>query len=130
MTPSDEERRARGRQQFAEVTGFEAPEPTDAFTQMTVDHVFAEIWTRPGLTRKERRWIALSCAAAASAERPLRFHVSSALATGDITIDEMREFVAQFAVYQGYPKAATLSALVDEAWRALEAQATPASDQS
>ena len=120
MTASDEERRTRGREKFAEVTGFDAPEPSDPLTEMTVDHVFGEIWTRPGLTRKERRWIALSCAAAASAERPLRVHVASALGTGDISIDEMREFVAHFAVYQGYPKAATLNAVVEEAWRALD----------
>jgi 4-carboxymuconolactone decarboxylase len=111
---TDDDRRARGKRMFEEVNGFPVGDLTTPLTEMTIDHVFGEVWTRPGLTRKERRWIALSCAASTGSDFALRFHVQGALTSGDITTGEMREFVAQFAVYQGYPKASVLGALVEE----------------
>jgi 4-carboxymuconolactone decarboxylase len=112
-----EERRALGSRVFEEVNGFPALDVDgDPLREAVVDHVFGEIWTRPGLSRKERRWIALSCAGASGSAIAMRAHVTSALQTGDITIEEMREFVLHFAVYQGYPKAAALHAAVEEAW--------------
>ena len=41
--------------------------------------------------------------------------MSSALQSGDITLDELREAVAHFAVYQGFPKATTFHLAVEEA---------------
>ena len=40
--------------------------------------------------------------------------------SGDITVDELREAVAHFAVYQGYPRATVLSAAIEEAWARLQ----------
>jgi len=112
---TDEERRALGSRMFEEVNRFPVPPEMDPITEATIDHVFAEIWTRPGLSRKERRWIALSCAGASGSLIAMQAHASSALESGDITIEELREFVLQFAVYQGFPKATTLRAAVESA---------------
>jgi 4-carboxymuconolactone decarboxylase len=114
---TDEDRRARGARVFEEVNGFPAPSAIDPLTEATLDHVFAEIWTRPGLTRKERRWIALSCAGASGSAVAMQAHAASALQSGDITIEELREFVLQFAVYQGFPKATALRAAIEDAER-------------
>jgi 4-carboxymuconolactone decarboxylase len=111
-----EDRRSRGERVFEEVNNFPAPALRDPLTEATIEHVFAEIWSRPGLSRKERRWIALSCVGASGSPIAMRAHVTSALQTGDITIDELREFVLQFAVYQGFPKATALRSVVEEAW--------------
>ncbi len=99
---------------FEEVNGFPA-RAIDPLSEATIDHVFAEVWTRPGLSRKERRWIALSCAGASGSSIAMQAHVTGALQSGDITIEELREFVLHFAVYQGFPKATTLWAAVEEA---------------
>ena len=112
---SGEDRRARGARVFEEVNCFPAPPAVDPLTEATIDHVFAEIWTRPGLSRKERRWIALSCAGASGSAVAMQAHATSALQSGDITIKELREFVLQFAVYQGFPKATALRAAVEDA---------------
>jgi 4-carboxymuconolactone decarboxylase len=120
MSDPQDDRRAAGRATFEQVNGFPAPEPTQPFLEMTVDHVFGEIWTRPGLTRKERRWIAITGVASAGAEMALRIHVAAALSSGDITVAELREAVTHFAVYQGYPRATVLSAAVEEAWARLQ----------
>jgi 4-carboxymuconolactone decarboxylase len=47
--------RARARQQWEEVNTFPAVDPVDAYTEMTLDHVFGEVWSRPGLARRDRR---------------------------------------------------------------------------
>ena len=76
MSDDTDARRAAGEAMFEEVNGFAAPAPGHPFIDMTVDHVFGEVWTRPGLTRKERRWIAITGVASAGrrdgAEGPRR----------------------------------------------------------
>ncbi len=116
MSDDTDARRAAGEAKFEEVNGFAAPAPGHPFIDMTVDHVFGEVWTRPGLTRKERRWIAITGVASAGAEMALRVHVGSALRSGDITVDELREAVTHFAVYQGYPRATVFNAVVEDTW--------------
>lgn len=120
-----DERRESGRQMFEQVNGFPAPRSEVPLIEMTVDHVFGEVWTRPGLTRKERRWIAITGVASAGAEMALKVHVGAALRSGDITVDELREAVAHFAVYQGYPRATVFNAAVEEAWASMQAEPGP-----
>jgi 4-carboxymuconolactone decarboxylase len=108
-------RRDLGRRVFAEVNGFPPPDLAHPITEITVDHVFGEIWTRPGLTRKERRWISITSVAAAGATEALEYHLLSALGSGDITLEELHEAVAHFAVYQGFPKATTFHFAVERA---------------
>ena len=85
-------------------------------TPKLLDFVFAEVWQRPGLSRRDRRFVTLPCVAAADAEGPLRDHVYAALNSGDVTITEMRETVLHFAVYSGWPKASRFNMIVDEQW--------------
>jgi DNA-binding CsgD family transcriptional regulator/alkylhydroperoxidase/carboxymuconolactone decarboxylase family protein YurZ len=81
-----------------------------------IDFVFGEVWSRPGLSRRDRRFVTLPCVAAADAEGPLRDHVYAALNSGDLSIVEMRETVLHFAVYSGWPKASRFNMIVDELW--------------
>ena len=56
---------------------------------------------------------------------PIQSHVYSALRSGDITIDEMRELVLHFAAYSGWPKASFLQQTVDQMYaRVVEETAT------
>lgn len=131
MTAIDTERATRGRQAFAEVMTFPAPEDATPTSAALVDFVFAEVWQRPGLSRRDRRFVTLACVAAADAEAPLRDHVYAALASGDITIAEMRETVLHFAVYSGWPKASRFNIMVDEQWERIHrerGQTVPAPD--
>lgn len=102
---SDSERRARGLEKMEEVVGY-AMDPPDLFTSLTVDAVFGDIWTRPGLTRKERRWISLTLAAASGQPTAYVSHLRGALTSGDISRTEIDEWLAQFAHYAGWPTAA------------------------
>ena len=109
-------RRERGRREFDEVMTVAAPGDDAPVTQGLLDFVFAEIWSRPVLSRRDRRFVTLACVAAADFEADLRDHVYAALNSGDITITEMREAVLHFAVYAGWPKASRFNGVVDEQW--------------
>jgi 4-carboxymuconolactone decarboxylase len=116
MTTTDLSRLARGRQAFADVMTFAAPDDSTPATTNMLDFVFAEVWQRPILSRRDRRFVTLPCVAAADAEAPLRDHVYAALNSGDLTIAEMQETVLHFAVYAGWPKASRFNMVVDEQW--------------
>jgi 4-carboxymuconolactone decarboxylase len=117
----DPERRKRAERMFREVAMVDALPPTDAYLERTLDAVFGEIWTRPGLTRKERRWIALCCAACDGAPVARESHVRAALASGDVSRDEMLEFVLQFAHYAGWPRSSDLYATFQRVCAELDA---------
>lgn len=104
----DDDLRARARELFEEVNGFPATPPADPYLETTLDHVFGRIWSRPGLTRKERRWITLTAIAAQGADLALEVHLRSALESGDISGEEMVEFALHFAHYAGWPASAQL----------------------
>jgi 4-carboxymuconolactone decarboxylase len=115
MSPT--QRTALGRRTFAEVMTFEPPaDGSPVVSHGLIDFVFAEIWARPGLSRRDRRFVTLACVAAADAEGPLIDHVYAALNSGDLTITEMRETVLHFAVYAGWPKASRFNGIVDAQW--------------
>ena len=111
-----DERWARGSEKFTEVVGMPAPSRGDDYVaDVVIDQVFAEIWTRPGLTRKERRWIAITCACASGAPFAMETHLGAALRSGDISIEELHEFVIMFAAYSGHPAATAARAALDKA---------------
>lgn len=116
MTIFDTDRLAQGRRAFADIMTFPAPEDPSPATTHLLDFVFAEVWQRPGLTRRERRFVTLPCVAAADSGGPLRDHVYAALNSGDLSIGEMQETVLHFAVYAGWPKASRFNTVVDEQW--------------
>ena len=103
---ADDERSQRGRDTFQAVMGFPAqPAPATPLLQAAQDFIFSEVWSRPGLDRRSRRWITLACVTAAGASTAMRAYAKAALDSGDITMAELREFILQFAVFQGFPKA-------------------------
>lgn len=116
MTTLTDDRAERGRRAFADVMTFASPEASTPATAAMIDFVFAEVWERPGLSRRDRRFVTLPCVAAADAEAPLRDHVYAALNSGDVTITEIQEVVLHFAVYSGWPKASRFNMIVDEQW--------------
>ena len=118
------ERRSRGEEMFREVVMMEPPPPGELFTDFTVEEVFGNVWTRPGLTRKERRWICLATVAMTGSQVAINTHVITALKSGDITPEEMKEFVVHFAHYGGWPRASVVHIEVCGAIAALQSSDT------
>lgn len=82
---------------------------------LRTQHV-GDVWARPGLSRKDRRWISLTCVAHAGEPGALEEQVFDALDSGDITIEEMLEFALHFAVYCGSPKGSVVDGVVGRQW--------------
>ena len=56
--------------------------------ELSVDHVFGSLWTRPGLDRRSRSLVTLGALIATRADDELRFHMPIALRNG-LTIEEI-----------------------------------------
>ncbi len=124
-----EERTATGRRRFREVMGSDAPPPATAYLgHGVIDSVFGELWDRPGLSRRDRRFITLACVAAAAVEEAVQQHVYAALASGDISREEFQEVVLHFAYYAGWPRASALELAYYRAIARIDAEAATASD--
>ena len=100
--------RAKGLEQWAAVVGGAPPSIDTDFTAMTVDTVFGGVWSRPQLGHRERRLITLTCIAMGGGFDALPFHARAALDSGDLTVDELEEWIIHLAHYGGWPVAATV----------------------
>ena len=124
-----EERTATGRRRYREVMVSDAPPPlTPYLDKGVVDSVFGELWDRPGLSRRDRRFITLACVACAAVDEPVQQHVYAALASGDISRDEFTELVLHFAYYAGWPRASALEMAYYKAVARLDAEAVRAAE--
>ncbi len=118
------ERTETGRRRYREVMVSDAPPPlTPYLDKGVVDAVFAELWDRPLLSRRDRRFITLACVAAAAVDEPVQQHVYAALASGDISREEFCEVVLHFAYYAGWPRASALEMAYYRAVARLDAEA-------
>ena len=83
-------------------TGFNT-EFQDLITRFAWD----EIWNRPGLDHKTRRMLVIAMTAAIGRWEEFSLHVRAALASGDLSQDDLKEVLLQAAVYCGVPTANT-----------------------
>jgi len=108
-----QQRLAAGTANFTAVMIFPPPPPiTPYFEAGIVNFVFGEMWMRPGLDQRARRWITLVGVADSSSTTPIRTHTYAAMASGNATVPEMQEFVLQYAIHGSWPKASVMQAVV------------------
>lgn len=81
---------------------------------LTVDHVFGALWTRPGLDRRSRSLVTLGTLIALRADDELKYHFPIALRNG-LSIEEIEEVIYHVAGYAGYPAAARARNVAREA---------------
>lgn len=104
-----------GKENFTEVMVFQPPPPvTPYFEAGIINFVFAEMWMRPGLDQRGRRWVTLACVADSASSTPIRTHTYAAMKSGNASLPEMQEFVLQFAIDAGWPKASVMQSVVIE----------------
>ena len=105
--------RRRGEETFLEVMTRPYDRGSSPYNEAgLLDFLFADIWNRPGLSRRDRRWVTLACVGAADTVGPIEAHVYAAMNSGDMSVEEMQEFVLHFAVYCGWPKGSFLDQVV------------------
>lgn len=108
-------RHTEGQANFKTVMCFGGPPPRTAYFEGgIVNFVFGEMWMRPGLDQRSRRWLTLVGVCDSAASTPIRSHIWAAMASGNATSEEMYEFVLQYAIYAGWPKGSVAQSAVME----------------
>ena len=108
------ETRQRGLRKMEEVYGFDMSDAVGDFFGYTADHLFADIWQRPGLTDRDRRLLLIGMLAATGQADVLGIQVPAAHANGELDDAALREIVIFVCHYAGWPQGARLNALVEE----------------
>lgn len=104
--PSGGERDGDSRGRAMQRRVYDSIPADDPWLKMSEEQVFAQIWTRPGLSLRDKRLISLTAAAYAASPTGYISHIEGALDNGDLTPDELWEWLIHFTQYAGYPKAA------------------------
>lgn len=109
------QRIAEGTANFKSVMTFPAPPPVSPYFEGgIINFVFGEMWMRPGLDQRARRWVTLVGVADSSSTIPIRTHTYAAMASGNAAVNEMHEFVLHYAIHGGWPRASVIQAVVFE----------------
>jgi 4-carboxymuconolactone decarboxylase len=108
------EERRRGLERMEEVYGFEMTDGGGDFFRYTADHLFADIWSRPGLSDRDRRLLLIGLLAGTGAHDVLTIQVPAALASGDLDAETLREIAIFLCHYAGWPDGARLNSLVED----------------
>ena len=74
--------------------------------ELTDDVLFGQVWSRPGLSQRERSLITVAALIALNRPDQLRSHLTRARANG-VTSEEAAEIVTHLAFYAGWPSAVT-----------------------
>ncbi|NAZ82375.1 4-carboxymuconolactone decarboxylase [Kineococcus sp. R8] len=90
-----------------------ADDVTADFQEMITRYAWGGIWTRPGLTRRERSMVTLTALIARGHHEELVLHLRAARRNG-LTREEVTEVLLQSAVYCGVPDANTAFRLYRE----------------
>ena len=108
---SEADRRERGLKKFNEVYGGVVPAPPEGameFFDLMLEQLFAEVWTRPALSQRDRRLVTMGVIAALGEHDTFLIQARSALAKEELDPAALREMVIHLAHYAGYPRAAGL----------------------
>lgn len=110
---STSEKRKKGIETFTKVMQFAPPDlPPDTFLDATIEHLFADVWARPGLGVRERRLVTLTLLMCLGNEMTLKLHFGAAMKSGDLSDTEIDELILHVAHYRGWPAAAVASQVV------------------
>ena len=85
----------------------------DELGDLSLDHVFAALWARPGLDRRSRSLVTLGALIALRASDELKIHFQIALNNG-LTLEEIEEVIYHMSGYAGYPAALSARNLANQ----------------
>ncbi len=105
-----EEAFASGCKMMGEIYGkdFSSPQAKlgqSPFMDETAGHLFADIWSRPGLSVRDRRLLVIGATAALGRADLIEVQVKGALENGELNKAELDEMVLQLAFYVGWGNA-------------------------
>ena len=108
------EARRRGLEKMEQVYGFEMNDMDGDFFKYTVEHLFGDIWQRPGLSDRDRRLLLIGMLSSHGAQDVLSIQIPAAYKAGELDDDALREIVIMVCHYGGWPVGARLNSLVED----------------
>jgi 4-carboxymuconolactone decarboxylase len=92
------------------------------FQRLITESAWGSVWTRPGLTMRERSLVTIALLAALGHDEEVAMHVRATANTG-ASIDDLREVMLHVAVYAGVPAANRAIKVAKQACREMESEA-------
>jgi 4-carboxymuconolactone decarboxylase len=108
------EARRRGLEKMEQVYGFEMTDGEGDFFRYTVEHLFGDIWQRPGLSDRDRRLFLIGMLVGQRANDVLGIQIPAAHANGELDDQALRELVILACHYDGWPNGARMSSVVED----------------
>ena len=114
MDSAENELRRKGLDKMKDVYGWEMPDLPGDYFALTVDHLFADIWSRPGLSMRDKRLVTLSVVTALGLSDLAEIQVNAALGNHEMTEAELREMAIFITHYVGFPLGSTFNNVVEK----------------
>ena len=108
-----DELRKKGLEKMNEVYGWEMPNiEGDPYFDLTVDHLFGTIWSRPGLSMRDKRIMTLTAVTAIGNRDLAEIQINAALLNEELTQTELKEMAVFLTHYLGFPLGSKLDGVV------------------
>jgi len=114
---ADDDRFERGAEMLKKVYAGDVavpPKGAMAFSDLMLESLFAEVWTREELSIRDRRLILLGVIGALGEKDTFGIQARASLKNGELTPEQLREVLIMLANYAGYPRAAGLIGVVEQ----------------
>ena len=114
---TDDDRYERGSEMLKKVYAGNVavpPKGAMAFSDLMIENLFAEVWTREVLSIRDRRLILFGVIGALGEKDTFAIQAKAALQNEELTAEQLREVVIMLANYAGYPRAAGMLGVVEQ----------------
>ena len=114
---ADDDRYQRGAEMIKKVYAGDVivpPKGAMAFSDLMLESLFAEVWTREELSIRDRRLILFGVIGALGEKDTFAIQAKAALKNGELEPEQLREVVIMLANYAGYPRAAAMLGVVEQ----------------
>jgi 4-carboxymuconolactone decarboxylase len=91
------------------------------FQKLVTEFCWGDVWTRPGIDRKQRSMLNLAMLTALNRPNELRLHLKGALTNG-VTRDEIKEVLLQACIYCGIPAGLDAFKVAVDVFKSLDAE--------
>jgi 4-carboxymuconolactone decarboxylase len=106
QTPKSEQR-VRGERLFKEICGAPAAPMEMEFLDITIEHIFGEVWAREDISNRDQRLLTIAVLTTLGDQSSLEIHMKMALSSGDLSETELHAAVIHLAHYAGWPRGAS-----------------------
>lgn len=96
------------------------PEDRSPTLDATIEHLFGEVWSRPGLSIRDRRLLVLGATAALGRADLIEVQVRGALLNKELTAEQLDELVLQLHYYVGWGNGTRVQEGVTAALRSVQ----------